>query len=214
MAYPTIDVPYGLKPVGLVGGRPYTGATRKIPIASGYATGIFYGDVVQYKNDGTIIITTLQNDTSGVAGVIGVFQGCSFTDPNTSQLTFSQHYPANTVASDIEAFVVDDSDVIFKAVNVTGSTADGATTGLLPLAKTRATTISCNAELVLNTGLTTSGNSRMGVFINNVTSALPITVIDVVPDTKNSSGNFTEFLVKLTAGYHRYDHTVGVQGVM
>ena len=210
MAYPTIDAPYGLKPVGLVGGRPYTGATRKIPIASNYGTGIFTGDVVQYTSDGTIIISTLQNDTSAVAGVIGVFVGCSFTDPNTGQLTFRQNYPASTVASDIEAFVVDDSDVIFKVVNVTGSTADGATTGLLPLAKTRGTTISCNAELVLNTGLTSTGNSRMGVFINNVTSALPITVIDVVPDTKNSSGNFTEFLVKLTAGYHRYDHTVGV----
>ena len=41
MAYPTIDAPYGLKTVGLVGGRPYTGATRQIPIASGYGTGIF-----------------------------------------------------------------------------------------------------------------------------------------------------------------------------
>ena len=108
------------------------------------------------------------------------------------------------------AYVVDDPHVIFKAVNVTGSSADGAASGLLPLAKTRATTISCNAELVLNTGLTTSGNSRMGIFINNVATILPITVIDVVEDTKNSSGNFTEFLVKFTAGYHRYDHTVGV----
>jgi predicted RecA/RadA family phage recombinase len=152
----------------------------------------------------------LQNDTSAVAGVVGVFVGCSYTDPTLGYKLFSQNYPANTVADDIEAIVVDDPDAIFKVVNCTGSTADGATTGLLPLAKTRATTISCNAELVLNTGLTTTGNSRMGVFINNVTSVLPFTVIDVVEDTKNSSGNFTEFLVKFTAGYHRYDHTVGV----
>ncbi len=210
MAYPTINAPYGLKPVGLIGGRSYAGSTRKIPIASGYGTGIFYGDVVQYKNDGTLIITTLQNDTSAVAGVVGVFLGCSYTDPNTGQKTFRQNYPASTTASDIEAIVVDDPNVIFKAVNVTGSTADGASSGLLPLAKTRATTVSCNAELVLNTGLTSTGNSRMGVFINNVTSILPFTVIDVVPDTVDSSGNFTEFLVKFTAGYHRYDHTVGV----
>ena len=210
MSYPTIDAPYGLKPVGLVGGRPYTGATRQLPIASGYGTGIFHGDVVQYKNDGTLIITTLQNDTSAVAGVVGVFQGCSFTDPNTGQKTFRQNYPASTTADDIVAYVVDDPHVIFKAVNVTGSSADGAASGLLPLAKTRATTISCNAELVLNTGLTSTGNSRMGIFINNVATILPLTVIDVVEDTKNSSGNFTEFLVKFTAGYHRYDHTVGV----
>lgn len=209
MAYPTIDAPYGLKPVNLVGGHNYVGSTRKIPIASNYGTAIFHGDVVQYTSDGSIIISTLQNDTSAVAGVIGVFVGCSYTD-SVRGLVFSQYYPASTVASDIEAFVIDDPNAIFKVVNVTGSTADGATTGLLPLAKTRATTISCNAELVLNTGQTATGNGRMGVFINNVTSVLPLTVIDVVPDTVNSSGNFTEFLVKFTAGYHRYDHTVGV----
>ena len=164
---------------------------------------------MQYTSDGTIIISTLQNDTSAVAGVIGVFVGCSYTD-SVRGLVFSQYYPASTVASDIEAFVIDDPNAIFKVVNVTGSTADGAASGLLPLAKTRATTISCNAELVLNTGQTATGNGRMGVFINNVTSILPFTVIDVVPDTVDSSGNFTEFLVKFTAGYHRYDHTVGV----
>ena len=46
MAYPTIDAPYGLVPVGLIGGRPYTGATRQMKIASGYATAIGKGDLV------------------------------------------------------------------------------------------------------------------------------------------------------------------------
>jgi len=210
MAYPTIDKPYGLKPVNLIGGQSFAGASRLIPIASAYATGIFYGDVVQYKNDGTLIITTLQNNTSVVAGVVGVFLGCTFTDPNSGQKTFRQDYPASTTASDIMAYICDDPSTLFKAVNVTGSTADGAASGLLPLAKTRATTISCNAELVLNTGLTSTGNSRMGVFINNVATILPITVVDVVEDTKNSDDEYIEFIVKLTQGYHRYNQTAGV----
>tara|TARA_R110000824_G_scaffold95197_1_gene229070 strand:- start:1021 stop:1653 length:633 start_codon:yes stop_codon:yes gene_type:complete len=210
MAYPTIDKPYGLKPVNLIGGQSFAGASRLIPIASAYATGIFYGDVVQYKNDGTLIITTLQNNTSVVAGVVGVFLGCTFTDPNSGQKTFRQDYPASTTASDIMAYICDDPSTLFKAVNVTGSTADGAASGLLPLAKTRATTISCNAELVLNTGLTSTGNSRMGVFINNVATILPITVVDVVEDTKNSDDEYVEFIVKLTQGYHRYNQTAGV----
>jgi|TARA_R110000772_G_scaffold37599_1_gene89321 hypothetical protein len=209
MAYPTIDAPYGLKPVNLVGGLPFAGATRKIPIASGYGTAIFNGDVVQYHTDGTLIITT-QTGATIVPGIAGVFMGCSYTDPNLGYKIHSQYYPASTSASDIEAYVCDDPNALFKVVNVTNTTADGATTGLLPLAKTRATTISCNATLVLNTGLTASGNSRMGVFINNVTSTLPFIVVDVVEDTKNSSGNFTEFLVKFTPTYHRYTHTVGV----
>jgi len=209
MAYPTVSVPYGLKPVNLIGGQPYAGSTRSIPIASNYATAIFNGDVVQYKNDGTIIITTVTS-ASVVPGVIGVFVGCSYTDPVLGYKIFAQYYPGSVVADDIEAIVVDDPDCLFKVVNVTNTTADGATTGLLPLAKTRGTTISCNAVLVLNTGLTSTGNSRMGVFINNVTSTLPLTVVDVVEDTKDSSGNFTEFLVKFTPTYDRYTPTVGV----
>lgn len=210
MAYPTVDAPYGLRPVNLIGGLPFAGATRAIPIASNYGTSIFYGDVVQYKNDGTIIITTLQNQAAAVAGVVGVFLGCSYTNPTTKQKIYSQYYPASTVADDIEAYVCDDPNALFKVVNVTGATADGASSGLLPAYISRGNAIACNAELVLNTGLTTTGNSRMGVFINNVTAALPIRVVDVVPDTKNSSGNFVEFIVKFNATYHTYNATVGV----
>ena len=54
MAYPTVNAPYGLKPVNLIGGQVFAGATRMMEIASGYATGIFYGDLVQRISDGTI----------------------------------------------------------------------------------------------------------------------------------------------------------------
>ena len=46
MAYPTVSAPYGLIPVQLLGGRVYAGSTRMIPIASGYATDLLFGDVV------------------------------------------------------------------------------------------------------------------------------------------------------------------------
>lgn len=210
MAYPTVDAPYGLRPVNLIGGLPFAGATRAIPIASNYGTAIFYGDVVQYKNDGTIIITTLQNQTSPVAGVVGVFLGCSYTNPSTKQKLYSQYYPGSIAADDIEAYVCDDPNALFKVVNVAGATADGAASGLLPAYISRGNAIACNAELVLNTGVTTTGNSRMGVYINNVTTILPIRVVDVVPDTKNTSGNFVEFIVKFNATYHTYNATAGV----
>lgn len=210
MAYPTVDAPYGLRPVNLIGGLPFAGATRAIPIASNYATAIFYGDVVQYTSDGTIIITTLQAQTSPVAGVVGVFLGCSYTNPTTKQKLFSQYYPGGVVASDIEAYVCDDPNALFKVVSVTSNVADNASGGLLPVYKSRANAIACNAELVLNTGLASTGNSRMGIFVNNVTSILPIRVVDVVPDTKNTSGNFVEFIVKFNATYHTYNATAGV----
>lgn len=210
MAYPTIDAPYGLKPVNLIGGLPFAGATRQVPIASNYGTSIYNGDVVQYTTDGTIIISTLSAQTSPVAGVLGVFLGCSYTNPTTKQKLFSQYYPALTVASDITAYICDDPNALFKVVSVTANTPDGAATGLLPAFKSRANAIPTNAELVLNTGLAATGNSRMGVFINNVTTILPLRVVDVVPETANSSGNYVEFIVKFNATYHTYNATAGV----
>lgn len=41
MAYPTVDAPYGLKPVNLIGGQVFAGSTRQIKIASNYGTNIF-----------------------------------------------------------------------------------------------------------------------------------------------------------------------------
>ena len=34
MAYPTVDKPYGLKPINLIGGQVFAGATRQRRIAS------------------------------------------------------------------------------------------------------------------------------------------------------------------------------------
>jgi hypothetical protein len=209
MAYPTVDAPYGLKPINLIGGLPFAGATRQIPIGSNYATAIYNGDVVQLNSSGNVIITVLQNDATPIAGVIGVFLGCTYTNPATKQKLFSQYYPGGVVASDIMAYVADDPNALFKVVNVTGTTADGAASGLLPAYLSRANSFGTNAELVLNTGSSTTGDSRMGVYINNVTSSLPFRVVDVVTDTANSSGNFVEFVVKFNAGYHAYNFATG-----
>jgi hypothetical protein len=209
MAYPTVDAPYGLQPINLIGGLPFAGATRQIPIGNNYGTAIYNGDVVQLNSSGNVIITTLQNNASPLAGVIGVFLGCTYTNPTTKQKLFSQYYPGSVAADDIFAYVADDPNALFKAVNVTSNVADSASGGLLPAYLSRANSFGTNAELVLNTGSATTGDSKMGVFINNVTSSLPLRVVDVVPDTANSSGNFVEFIVKFNAGYHAYNNATG-----
>ena len=43
----TTAAPYGLKAVNHIGGTPYAGSTRLLPIASGYAVNIFNGSIVQ-----------------------------------------------------------------------------------------------------------------------------------------------------------------------
>ena len=209
MAYPTVDAPYGLKPINLIGGLPFAGSTRQIPIGNNYGTAIYNGDVVQLNSSGNVIITVLQNDATPVAGVIGVFLGCTYTNPTTKQKLFSQYYPGSIAADDIMAYVVDDPNALFKVVNVTSNVANSSTGGLLPAYLSRANSFGTNAELVLNTGSSTTGDSKMGVFINNVTSSLPFRVVDVVTDTANSSGNIVEFIVKFNAGYHAYNFATG-----
>ena len=44
MAYPTISKPYGFKPINLIGGQVFAGATRQRRIASS-ASSIGYGDL-------------------------------------------------------------------------------------------------------------------------------------------------------------------------
>ena len=55
MAYPANMAPAGFLPVNLIGGRVFNQAIRQIPIASGYAQNIGYGDLVTYTTDGTIV---------------------------------------------------------------------------------------------------------------------------------------------------------------
>jgi hypothetical protein len=209
MAYPTIDKPYGLKPINLIGGQVFAGATRQLPIATSavnYNTAIFNGDVVQLASSGTVIVSTLDTESSPVAGVVGVFLGCTYTNPVTKQLTFSQYWPGfASGVTDAQAYIADDPDQLYKVVSV-GDTADG--TGLVPVPLVQ-TTLGNNVVLVLNTGSTTTGNSRIGVYANGVTTSLPMRVVDMVPDTATSTG-FVEVIVKFNFGYHSYYNATGV----
>lgn len=211
MAYPIVAAPYGLKPVNLIGGQVFAGATRQLPIAVSYTTPIYNGGVVTLVAGGTIENSPLADDATPLAGVVGVFLGCSYINPSTKQLTFSQYWPGVAGATNILAFVADDPDQLYKAVNVAGTTADGAASGLLP-AYLGQTMVGSNARLVLNTGSSTTGDSKVGIYsaAGATTASLPLRIVDVVPDTANSSGAYVEFIVKLNFGYHSYYNAVGI----
>lgn len=211
MAYPTVSAPYGFRPINLVGGLPFAGATRQIPIEANYDTSIYNGDVVELSNIGTVMVSSMTGSTnSPVAGTIGVFLGCSYTSPATKQLLFSQYYPADTNASDIVAYICDDPNALFKVVNVAGVTVDDAASGLLPYYAAASNVRGKNVAFVPNTGIDTTGNSRQAVYADGVTTTLPFRVVDVVPDTANSAGSYVELIVKFNFGYHSYNNASGV----
>ena len=190
MAYPTVSKPYGLLPVNLIGGQVFAGSTRLMSIASGYGTDIFYGDVVKRASDGTI-----QKDTgTSTATPVGIFLGCTYTNPSTKQKLFYQNLPAGTAASDIQAYVADDPDVLFKVATVSSGTT---------VAFYGPSIVGENAVLCQNAGSNNTGDSAVAIFGGNTatTASFPIRIVDVVPDTGNGSNGYCEFICKFNAPY-------------
>lgn len=176
MAYPIVDAPYGLKPVNLLGGQVFAGATRELPIQYGYATDIFYGDFVRLTR-GTIARAAIT--TSGTGIITGIFLGCTYTDPVTKQKRFSQYWPAGTLAGDCLAYVSDDPDTVFKAAVVSGTTV---------MASGSIAMLGQNYSMVDNTGSVNTGNSANALLYSATltTAAFPCRVVGVVGDTAQS----------------------------
>ena len=201
MAYPTVSAPYGLKPVNLIGGQVFAGSTRMMEIASGYATSIFYGDLVKRISDGTI-----EKDTgTTTATPCGVFLGVSFTNSSTGQVQQQQFYPASQAiksGTKIFAVVADDPDTLFQVAVVSGTTV---------ISGVGITAIGNNGTLVQNAGSTTTGNSAVALLDSTATTnTLPIRIIDVVRETETTADNFPEVIVKINATMHQYNNSTGV----
>jgi len=211
MAYPTVDKPYGLKPVNLIGGQVFAGATRQMQIATsnnvGYATSIFYGDLVKRVADGTI-----ERDGGTTAATpCGVFLGCSFVNASTGQVQQQQFYPASTAVAagtKIFAFVADDPDTLFQVVSCSSGTTVAAMSSAV---------IGANIALISTTGSTITGNSLVAIDegTQDTTNTLPIRIIDVVRDTvivdpATGAETFVEFIVKINIGTHQYTNSTGV----
>jgi hypothetical protein len=199
----TTATPYGLKAVNHIGGTPYAGSTRLLPIASAYGTNIYYGSVVAIVAAGTVeIVTDLGNNADAFpAGVIGVFVGCTYTDPNLGTVVFRQNWPTGTVAADAQAYIVDDPDVIFMAQ------ADGAVTQAdlgqnTHLAAAQSTT----------TGDTTNGNSNSAVTATTATTnTFAFRIVDFVDSPTSTVGDaFTDLLIKFNPGMHSYTNATGI----
>ena len=193
----TSATPSGAEPINtLSASGSYNGKVRHIKIASGYGTAIFYGDFVKLVAAGTVEKAAVT--TSVVAGTVGIFVGCSYTDPSTSQLTFNQQFPASTAASDIMAYVVDDPKLVFK---MQGDEAI-AQTGL-----------GNNVSAVSTAGSTTIGRSRNALDGGSIatTNTLPLRILEFVDGPDSAVGDaFTDCLVTYLPLSHAYETKLGV----
>ena len=179
---------FGLRPYRKLDGTPLVGAQNRYTIASGYATAIFQGDLVIPVTAGNVERHTANNSTS----VVGVFNGCFYTDPTTQKPTFSNFYPGSIVASDITAFVVDDPDAVFLMdADATFARAD----------------IFRNYSVTNTTGSTKTGISevQLDVSVSGTNASFVIQAIDISQDPNNSDvGNANaNILVRINKHFYR-----------
>ena len=193
MAFPVVAAPYGLKPVNLIGGQVFSGSTRTYPIQYAYATNIFYGDFVVLAR-GFVTRASIGATTSSNA-VTGVFLGCSYTNPLNGQKTFSQYWPASTLAGDAEAVVCDDPDTVFKAAVCSSGTT---------MASGAEALVGTNLSCINNTGSTRTGNSANAILAPTatpVTTILPTRCVGLVKETAYSmtaTGSSSSTTITLT----------------
>ena len=170
---PNVSEKFGLRPYKTLGGHSWNNQQNRYTISSNYGTAIFQGDLVIPATDGDIERHTAGNATP----IIGVFNGCFYTDPTTKKPTFSNHYPGSIVASDIVANVIDDPQTLFLI------DADAAFTraGLFT-----------NYSVTNVTGNTDTGISKVQLDVSEVSTSFSFALqaVDICQDPNNSdTGN-------------------------
>ncbi len=192
MAYPTVSAPYGFQPINRIGGNPYAGSTRLVPVSSG---AVYDGDLVEMLSDGKCAVIS---SGSASAQCLGVCVGVQYTN-SSGQTVQAQYAPASGVTN-VVAYVVDDPRALFKVAIVSSGTTMSTLTR---------TAVGQNAPVALNSGNANTGDSAQAITTStNTTNTLPIRIVDVVPETMTSATAYAEVIVKINT--HTYNNTTGV----
>ena len=184
---------FGLRPYRKLDGTPLVGAQNRYTIASGHTTAIFQGDMVIPLTSGNID----RHSAGSATAILGVFNGCFYTDPTTQKPTYKNYYPGGVAASDITAFVVDDPDAVFLV------DADSAFT--------RAN-LYTNYSVTNTTGVTQTGLSKvqLDVSATGTASTFAVQAIDISQDPDNSDTTVDNANILVRINNHFYRSGTGV----
>ena len=185
---------FGFRPVLMMGSAYQGQGQQQMTIASNETNSIFMGDPVVLNANGSIS----RGSTAG-AEIVGVFNGCFYTDPTSQKPTFSNHYPGAIVADDIVTNVISNPDVVFEVK------CDDANAGRAQVGST------CNIATYA-AGSTKSGIS--GVSIDGTTfdtsSASNFAVYDLSTDPDNSDYTVANANILVRINKHQYRDTTGI----
>ena len=183
---------FGLKPVRLLDGSDFINAQNRYRIAANYGTPIFQGDLVTPVTGGGIERHTAGSTTA----VVGVFNGCFYTDPTTQKPTWKNYYPGTVNASDIMATVLDSPDQVYKIDS------DGAFA---------VADIFKNFSVTNNTGNTITGTSKVQLdySVSGTKVTFVVQAIDISQDVDNSDAGVVnvDVLVRINNHFYRQGGT-------
>ena len=178
---------FGLKPVRTIDGSDFINAQNRYRIASSYGTAIFQGDLVTPVTGGHIERHTATSSTA----VVGVFNGCFYTDPTTQKPTWKNYYPGSIAASDIMAFVIDSPDQVYKIDS------DGAFA---------VADIFKNFNVTNVSGNTVTGTSEVQLDYSSsgITTTIVLQAIDISQDVGNDEAGVVNVDVLVRINNHFY----------
>lgn len=186
---PNVVEKYGLRPSRQLNGSPFINAQNRYRIAANNTTAIFQGDLVKPLTSGTISRAVANTSDT----VVGVFNGCFYTDPTTQKPTFSNYYPGSVNASDIIAMVIDGPDTVYEVkADATFVVAD----------------LFRNYSITNETGSTQTGISKVTLDVSESGTAgtFVVQAIDISQDVFNSDVNASSnvgVLVRINNHFYR-----------
>jgi hypothetical protein len=178
---------FGLRPSRQLNGSPFINAQNRYRIAANNSTAIFQGDLVKPLDSGNISRAIANTSDS----VVGVFNGCFYTDPTTQKPTFSNFYPGSINASDIVAFVIDGPETVYEV---------------------NADAIFAVADIFKNYSINTvSGNTQTGISLvqldvseSGTAGTFVVQAIDISQDPNNNDVNTSNANIMVRINNHFY----------
>lgn len=188
-----IDGAFGLKPVRRLGGvANFT--TNEYVIASGATGPIYQGSpvIMDAAGGGDILVAA-----TGATDIVGVFAGCSYTDPTSGKPTWSNYYPGSIAASDIVAQIYDDPKQVFE-IQCDGTIAQAS--------------VGANADMTsIDSGSSTTGKSSAEISATTASGTAQLRIIGMSKDPDNDDQTAANGNVYVLINEHAYTQTTGTK---
>lgn len=175
-----VNAASGLVPYSYLGASNWNKQESALPVGwvSGFGSSVYKGDPLIQSNDGTVTIFTTADQTTPI---VGIFQGCSYQDPNTQKLVFQPYWIAGTTtfqAQDVTVYALVDRNIVYNVQTLLGGATRPAIGGNLKV------NIAAGSP---STGLSGTTVDFTGTADRTI-ATLPVKVIGLTPANGNSFG--------------------------